>query len=62
MSDFWSNCYKKICQKSGSSDDIDMNLRPLTKMGKRNTATSQKFDGDVVLVNYDVIIVFSIYV
>ena len=42
MSDFWSNCYKKNCQKSGSSDDIDMNLRPVTKMGKRKHSDVKK--------------------
>ena len=61
MSDFWANCYKKSYQNSGTMDDIDINLRPVTKMGKKNTTKSKKFDDEVVSVNYDIIIVFSIY-
>ena len=32
----------KNCHKSGTSDDIDINLVPVTKMGKRNMTTSKK--------------------
>ena len=38
-----------------------MKLGPVTKFDKRNTATSKKFDNDVVSGNYDVIVNFSVY-
>ena len=38
-----------------------MKLGPVTKLDKRNTGTSKKFDDDVMLTNYDVIVFFSIY-
>ena len=41
-----------------SSNDIDMKLGPITKLDKRNTTTSKKID--VILVNYDVIVIFPI--
>ena len=34
---------------------------PVTKRDKRNTATSKKYDNDVVLANCDVIVFFQIY-
>ena len=34
---------------------------PVTKLDKRNTATSRKFDDDVISTNCDVIITFPIY-
>ena len=37
-----------------------MKLEPITKLGKRNTTTSQKFDDDVVPVNYNISIIFTI--
>ena len=45
---------------SRAGNDIDMKLGPVTKLAKRNTATSKIFGGDVVLSTYDAII-FSIY-
>ena len=33
---------KENCYNSRTSDDIDMKLRPLTKLGKRNKATLKK--------------------
>ena len=42
-----------------SSNDIDMKLGPITKLDKRKTTTSKKID--VMLVNYDVIVIFPIY-
>ena len=38
-----------------------MKLRPVTKLDKRNTTTSKKIYNDVVLVNYDLIVIFLIY-
>ena len=38
-----------------------MKLGPVTKIDKRNTATSRKFDDDVMLANCDVIVFFRIY-
>ena len=34
---------------------------PITKLGKRNKATSKKFDDDVMSTNCDVIVIFQIY-
>ena len=38
-----------------------MTLGPITKLDKRNTATSTKFDDGVILTNCDVIVIFPIY-
>ena len=38
-----------------------MKLGPATKLDKRNTATSKKFDDDVMSANCDVIVFFPIY-
>ena len=38
-----------------------MKYRPVTKLDKRNTVTSKKFDNDFMLINCDVIVFFSIY-
>ena len=38
-----------------------MKLGPVTKLDKRNRATSKKDDDDVISTNWDVIIVFPIY-
>ena len=38
-----------------------MKLGPVTKLNKRNTATSKKIDDDVMSVNRDVIVIFTIY-
>ena len=38
-----------------------MKLRQVTKLNKTNTATSKKFDGDVMSANCDVIVFFPIY-
>ena len=48
------------CHNSRPSADINMILELVTKLDKRNTTTSKKFDDDVVLGNYDVIMIFSI--
>ena len=39
---------KENCHNSRTSDDIDMKLRPVTKLDKRNKTTSKKFDDDVM--------------
>ena len=46
---------------SRTSNDIDMKLGPVTKLDKKNTATSKISDDDVMSANCDVIIIFSIY-
>ena len=45
--------------KSRTSDDIDMKLRPVTKLDKRNTTTSKEFDSNVVSSKYDTSVTFS---
>ena len=52
---------KENCYNSRISDEIDMKLRPVTKLDKRTTATSKKFDGDFISENFDVIAIFPIY-
>ena len=46
---------------SRTSDGIDMKLGPVTKLDKRNTSTSKKFDDDVMSASYGVIVIFPIY-
>ena len=38
-----------------------MELRPVTKLDKRNKTTSKKFDDDVMSINCDVMVIFPIY-
>ena len=38
-----------------------MKLGTVTKLGKRNKATSKKFDDDAMSANCDIIVIFSIY-
>ena len=38
-----------------------MKLRPVTKLHKKNKASSKKIDDDVISANCDVIVIFSIY-
>ena len=38
-----------------------MKVRPVTKLYKKNKATSKKFDDDVMLANCNVIVIFPIY-
>ena len=52
---------KENCHNSRTSDDIDMKLRPVTKLDKKNKTTSKKLDDDVMLENCDVIVIFPIY-
>ena len=54
---------KENCHNSRTSDDIDMKLGPVTKIDKRNKATSKKKknDDDIIPANCDVIVIFQIY-
>ena len=47
------------CHKSRTSHDIGMKLGPVTKLDKRNTATSKTSDDDVMSENCNVIVFFS---
>ena len=38
-----------------------MKLVQVTKLDKRNKITSKKFDNDVMSINYDVIVIFTVY-
>ena len=38
-----------------------MKLGPVTKLDKRNKATSKKIDNDVMLANCEFIVIFPIY-
>ena len=38
-----------------------MNLGPVTKLDKSNKTTSKTFDDDVMLENYDIIVIFPFY-
>ena len=40
--DFWSIPYKKNCHNFRNSDHIDMKLRPVTKIDKRNNKCQKK--------------------
>ena len=51
---------KENCQNYRTSHDIDMKLRPVTKIDKRNKTTSKNFDEDAMSANCDVIVIFLI--
>ena len=38
-----------------------MKLRPVTKLDKKNTTTSKRFNDDVMSTNCEVIVIFPIY-
>ena len=38
-----------------------MKVGPVTKLEKKNTATSKKFDDDIMLANFGVTVIFPIY-
>ena len=64
ISDFWISgqfFVKENCHNSRTSDDIHMKLGPVTKLDKRNKATSKKIDDDVMSANCDVMALFPIY-
>ena len=46
---------------SRTSNDIDMKFGPVTKLDKRNMATSKKIGDDVMSAVCDVIVIFPIY-
>ena len=52
---------KEGCHNSKLSYDIDRKLGTVNKPDKRNMATSKKFDCDVMYLNSDIIVIFSIY-
>ena len=52
---------KENCHNSRTSDDIDMKLRPVTKLDKRNKTTSKKTWIWRHVRNFDVSAIFSIY-
>ena len=52
---------KENCYNSRTSDDIDVKLRPVTKLDKRNKATSKKIDDDVMSESCNVIVIFLIF-
>ena len=52
---------KENCHNSRTSNDIDMKLGPVSKLDKRHIATSKKFDDDIMLANFDVIVIFPVY-
>ena len=52
---------KENCHNSRTSNDIDINVGPVTKHDKRNKTTSKKIDDDAMSKNCDVIAIFLIY-
>ena len=61
ISDFWISGQYFINENyhySRNSHDIDMKLGLVTKLDKKNTATSKKFDDDVISRNCDVLVFF----
>ena len=44
---------------SRTSHDIDIKLGPVTKLDKRNAATSKKIEADIILTNCGVIVFFQ---
>ena len=52
---------KENCHNSGTSDDIDVELGPVTKFDKRNKTTSKKSNIDIMSENCDVIVIFQIF-
>ena len=52
---------KENYHTSRTSDGIGMKLGPVTKIDKRNKATSKKIGNDVNSANFGVILFFTIY-
>ena len=48
---------KENCHNSRTGDDIDMKLRPVTKLHKQNKTMSKKIDDDVMSENYGIILI-----
>ena len=51
---------KENCHNSRTSDDVDMNFGPVTKLNKRNKTRSKKFDVHVKSEHCDAILIFRI--
>ena len=58
---FGQSIIKENFHNSRTSDDIDMKLRPVTKLHRRNKKTSITFDDDVISEKCDVISIFPTY-
>ena len=52
---------KENCHNSRTSNDMDMKLRSVTKLDKRNKVTLKNIDNDIISENCDVIVIFSVY-
>ena len=52
---------KENCYNSTTSNEIDMELGPVTKRDSKNMTTSKKFDDGAMSEKCDVIVFFSIY-
>ena len=52
---------KENSYNSKNSNDADMKLEPVTKLDKRNKATSKTIGYEVMPANFDVIDIFPIY-
>ena len=52
---------KENCYNSRTSDYIDMEFGPVTKIDKRNKTTSKNTDDDVMSENCDVIVIFLFF-
>ena len=61
ISEFLVNLLWKLCHNSRTSDVIDMELRPVSRLDKRNKTTSKKkLNDEVISKNCDVIVIFTI--
>ena len=52
---------KENCHNRRISDDINMKLGTETKIDKRTKITSTKLDDEIMLLNFDVIVICPIY-
>ena len=52
---------KENCRTFRTGNDIDMKIEPVTKLEKKNMATSIKVNNDVISTNCVAIVVFRIY-
>ena len=48
-------------RNSRTNNDMDMKFEPLFKLEKRNAMKPKRFVNDIILANYDIIIIFLIY-
>ena len=62
LRNFWSiSIINEKCHNSRTSNYTGMKLGPVTKLNKINMALSKQFDNDVILVNCEVTVIFTIY-